>query len=427
MRGKLRWWIIGLVTLGTVLNYLARATFSVAAPAIKGEFHLDTAQYSWIVMAFQASYMVVQTIAGTVLDALGVRLGLLLFAVTWALANMAHGLASGWMGLAGVRAVLGAGEAAAIPAGSKVVAEWFPPRERPLATSLFQIGTSLGNMIAPPLVVACIVLWGWRSAFVVTGALSLAWAVLWWVAYRSPAQHPKLDADERALIATAAETQAGQPATRGAVLRSRSFWAIAVPRFLAEPAWQTFNAFIPLYLFSVWHLDLKAIAAWAWMPFLAADAGSLVAGVLPSWLMKRGVGLVRSRQITMWTGAALMGCLATMGMAPSAGVAIALFCLGGFAHQLLNGALLTLGTDLFDPRAVGTASGMAGSIAWLGGLLFTLLIGQSADRWGYDPLFAALAGLDVIAAVALWLLLRGAALTAKTTRPPAPGTGPRGH
>jgi MFS transporter, ACS family, hexuronate transporter len=408
VKGKLRWWIIGLVTLGTVLNYLARSTLSVAAPTLKAEFHMSTADYSWVVLAFQASYTVMQTVAGSVLDALGTRLGFAIFAVGWALANMAHALATGTWSLALFRGLLGATEAAAIPAGSKAVSEWFPPKERPLATSAFQMGTSVGNMVAPPLVAFCILYWGWQSAFLVTGTLSLVWAALWWWGYRSPADHKGLSSEERTLIESGrTEDLGGKPATRTDVLKSRSFWAIAIPRFLAEPAWQTFNFFIPLYLVAVWKLDLKSIALWAWLPFLAADFGSLAAGLLPTWLMKRGTGLLASRKITMTLGALCMIGPACIGLAGSPGLAIALFCVGGFAHQMLSGALLTLCTDVFDSRTVGTATGMAGTIAWIGGMLFTLAIGQSADLYGYNPLFVALAALDVVGALVLWSMLRG--------------------
>lgn len=411
--GRLRWWVIGLVTLGTILNYLARSTLSVAAPTLKTEFAMTTEEYSWVVLAFQASYTVMQTVAGSVLDALGTRLGFFLFAIGWAVANMAHAMATGWQSLAVFRFALGATEAAAIPAGAKTVATWFPPRERPLATSLFQMGTSVGNMIAPPLVAFCILAWNWQAAFIVTGALSLVWAGLWWWGYHDPAEHPRLSPAEHALIASGqGEDVAGKPATRGDVLRSRSFWAIALPRFLSEPAWQTFNFFIPLYLVAAWNLDLKAIALWAWLPFLAADFGSLAAGLLPGWLMKpnflvkRGASLLASRKITMTLGALCMAGPACIGLATSPGMAIALFCIGGFAHQMLNGALITLCADAFDSRTVGTASGMAGTSAWIGGMLFTLAIGQSADLFGYNPLFVALAGLDLLAAAVLWGLLR---------------------
>ncbi len=409
-RIPLRWWIIGLVTLGTILNYLARSTLSVAAPTIKTEFGMTTEEYSWVVMAFQAAYTVMQTVAGAVLDALGTRLGFFIFAMGWALSNMAHGLVGGWQGLAFMRGLLGATEAAAIPAGTKAVSEWFPARERPLATSAFQMGTSVGNIVAPPLVVFCILNWGWESAFYVTGALSVVWALLWWFAYRTPQDHPRIDPAERTLIEQDQQqtSDAGaRPATRKAVLRSRGFWAIAIPRFLAEPAWQTFNFFIPLYLVSVWGLDLTSVAMWAWLPFLAADLGSLAAGVVPPVLMRRGTGMVASRKITMTMGAMCMIGPACIGLAGSPGMAIALFCVGGFAHQMLNGALITLCSDLFEPRTVATASGMAGTIAWIGGMLFTLIIGQSADIYGYNPLFVALAALDIVGAVVLWTLLRG--------------------
>lgn len=405
----LRWWIIGLVTLGTILNYLARSTLSVAAPTLKAEFQMSTEQYSWVVLAFQATYTVMQTVAGAILDHLGTRLGFFLFAIGWALSNMAHAFATGWPSLAFFRGLLGATEAAAIPAGAKTVSEWFPPRERPLATSGFQMGTSVGNMVAPPLVAFCILWWGWEEAFLVTGALSLLWAALWWFGYRTPAQHRRLSAEERQLIEAglAENTDVGtKPATRKEVLKSRGFWAIAIPRFFAEPAWQTFNFFIPLYLVAVWKLDLKSIALWAWMPFLAADFGSLAAGLLPPWLMKRGASVLTSRKVTMTVGALCMVGPACIGLATSPGMAIALFCIGGFAHQMLNGALVTLGSDLFESRTVGTATGMAGSAAWIGGMLFTFAIGKSADTFGYNPLFVALAALDLIGAAVLWSLLR---------------------
>ncbi len=413
MKGKLRWWIIGLVTLGTVLNYLARSTLSVAAPTLKAEFAMSTQDYSWVVLSFQLAYTVMQSVAGTVLDALGTRLGFAIFALGWALANMAHAAATGTWSLAFMRGLLGATEAAAIPAGSKAVSEWFPPKERPLATSAFQMGTSVGNMIAPPLVAFCILYWGWRSAFLVTGALSLIWAAGWWFGYRTPAEHKRLTAQERALIDSGrGEDLDGKPVTRTEVLKSRSFWAIAIPRFLAEPAWQTFNFFIPLYLVAVWKLDLKSIALWAWLPFLAADFGSLAAGLLPTWLMKKGANLLVSRKITMTIGALCMVGPGCIGLAGSPGLAIALFCVGGFAHQMLNGALLTLCTDVFDSKTVGTATGMAGTIAWIGGMLFTLVIGQSADTYGYNPLFVALGALDMAGALVLWGMLRGSRIQA---------------
>jgi MFS transporter, ACS family, hexuronate transporter len=372
---------------------------------------MSTQQYSWVVAAFQGAYTVVQPIAGYVLDLIGMRLGFTLFAIGWALSNCAHAFATGWHSLAFFRGLLGATEAAAIPAGIKVVGEWFPPRERTVATGWFNIGSSIGGMIAPPLVVFCIAIWGWQSAFVVTGGVSLLWAALWYWGYRSPAEHRRLGEAERAHIQSGRDDT---PATDGsvlgwrAVLRTRDFWSIAIPRFLADPAWHTFNFFIPLYLFEVRGMDLKGIAAFAWLPFLAADAGSICGGYYAPWLMRRfKVSLLTSRKIVVTSGAICMIGPACIGLAGSPGAAIVLFCVGGFAHQMLSGALMTLSSDLFDRRIVATATGMAGSAAWIGGMSFSLVVGALADTIGYNPLFVSLAVFDFIGVTILWTLLRG--------------------
>lgn len=393
-----RWWIIALVSLGTVLNYLARSTLSTVAPTLKQQFAMTTEQYSYVVMAFQATYTVAQPVAGFVLDTLGSRVGIGLFAACWGLANMAHALATGWPSLALFRGLLGGAEASAMPGGLKVVSEWFPARERSVATGWFNMGTSIGNMLAPPLVAFCILTWGWRSSFLITGAMSVAWAGAWYVLYRKP---------EGANVPEQGEQ--GPPMTWRHILAGRSFWSIAVPRFLAEPAWQTFNFFIPLYLTSVWHLDLLHVAMWAWLPFVAADVGSVLGGYVAAWLIGGlGLSVITSRKVVVTLGSLLMAGPAAIGLVHSAQMAIVLFCVGGFAHQMLSGALLTLAADVFPGHAVGRVAGLAGSSAWIGGFLFTALIGQSADRFGYDPLFAALAGLDWLGAGVLWFLLRRA-------------------
>ncbi|MDE0878110.1 MAG: MFS transporter [Sphingomonas bacterium] len=418
MRIGLRWWIISLVTVGTVLNYLARSSLSVAAPTLKGEFSITTQQYSWVVAAFQAAYTVMQPVAGYLLDMMGLRLGFALFAVGWSVANCCHAFATGWPSLAMFRGMLGLTEAAAIPAGLKAVAEWFPPRERTVATGWFNIGSSLGAMIAPPIVIGCIALWGWQSAFVVTGVVGIIWAAIWYIAYRPPAEHPLLSDAERAYITDEggeiAPAENGGALSWRAVLRTRDFWSIAIPRFLADPAWQTFSFFIPLYLVEAKGLDLASIAAFAWLPFLAADAGSLAGGYYAPWLIKRfRVSLVTSRKIVVTTGAFLMIGPACIGLTVSPAAAIILFCVGGFAHQMLSGALMTLAADLFDKRVVATAGGMAGSAAWIGGMSFSLIIGALADTVGYNPLFACLAIFDLIGTIVLWTLLRRPKLVAQ--------------
>lgn len=408
--GKLRWWIISLVTIGTVLNYLARSSLSVAAPTLKDALDMTTQQYSWVVAAFQAAYTIMQPLAGYILDLVGLRVGFAVFAVGWSLANCAHAFAMGWPSLAFFRALLGATEAAAIPAGIKAVGEWFPPKERTVATGWFNIGSSLGAMIAPPIVVFCIMMWNWQSAFVVTGGVGFIWAAIWYWCYRSPEKHARLGAAERAHIFSGRDANSPSVAPAGAwkkILREKSFWGIAIPRFLADPAWHTFSFFIPLYLADARGLDLKSIAAFAWLPFLAADVGSLVGGYYAPWLMRRfNISLLASRKIVVASGALCMIGPACIGLAGDPMMAIALFCVGGFAHQMLSGALMTLSADVFPREVVATATGMAGSAAWIGGMSFSLIVGALADTIGYNPLFVCLALFDFIGAIVLWRLLK---------------------
>jgi MFS transporter, ACS family, hexuronate transporter len=196
----LRWWMIGLIMLGSIVNYLTRSSLAVAAPTVLHDLHITETQYSWIVSAFQGTIMA-QPIAGYLLDVLSLKTGLAIFVVAWALTNMAHGLAHSWQALAGLRGLLGFSEGSANPAGMKATAEWFPARERGLAGGVYTIGASFGSMLAPPLVAWAILAYNWRVAFVITGALGLVWVVLWLLFYQSPEKHAALTKEERKYIA----------------------------------------------------------------------------------------------------------------------------------------------------------------------------------------------------------------------------------
>jgi ACS family hexuronate transporter-like MFS transporter len=405
----LRWWIIVLVCLGTIMNYLARNSLGVLAPELKHVLNLSTQQYSYVVGAFQIGYTIMQPVCGIVVDLIGLRLGFALFAVLWSTSGVLHGLATGWVSLAGMRGLLGLFEAAAIPSGMKAVAEWFPDKEKSVAVGYFNAGTSLGALLAPPVVIFLSLRFGWQSAFMVTGAFGFVWAALWYALYRSPTEHPRITESERTLIETGQTTSppAGQRPVRD-VLGSRRFWAIALPRFFAEPAWQTFSFWIPLYLVTVRHMDLKEIALFAWLPFLAADLGGIFGGYLSPFLMKYcRVPLIWSRVAGVVLGALLMIGPACIGLVASPYMAIALFSVGGFAHQMISALVNTLSADVFDSDEVGTASGFAGMAAWTGGLSFSLVVGALADTVGYGPLFACLAAFDLIGAALLIVLIRG--------------------
>lgn len=414
LRG-LRWWIIALIATGMATNYLARSTLSVAAPTLSEEMHLDPQQYSYVVAGFQLAYTIMQPVAGWLLDMLGARIGLVIFAIAWSLANMVHAFAVNWQQLMFFRGLLGAAEASVIPGAVKVVGEWFPAKERSVATGWFNIGSSVGAMIAPPLVVFCILHYDWRVAFIVTGGIGLIWAVIWYFAYRRPNEHSAVTADERTYIERGQPDEVVERASWLKIVRQRKFWGLALSRFLAEPAWQTFTFWIPLYLTTTRGLDIKAVAAFAWLPFLAADIGSILGGYLSPWFTKTfRVSLLTSRKLVALTGAVLMAGPAFIGLAVDPYTAIALFCVGGFAHQVISGAILTTSSDVFNSGELATANGLMGMSAWTGGLSFSLVVGALALTIGYDALFACLVAFDLLAAFLLWTLVRQGDLLPKS-------------
>lgn len=404
----LRWWIIGLVALGTAINYLARSSLSVAASTLFTELHITEQQYSWVIMSFQMAYTLAQSVCGYILDSIGLRIGFFIFALAWSFANMAHALAINWQSLAFCRGLLGLSESAAIPAGIKATSEWFPSKERGIAGGLFNIGTSLGAMLAPPIVVWAIIYMHWQFAFIFTGSFGLIFAFLWLFLYRPPEKHKWISEEEKQYIAAGQEKELQsdgdkRPPLR-ALLKQRNFWGIAMTRFLSDPVWGTLSFWLPLYLIQVRHLPLKEIAMFAWLPFLAADIGCVAGGVLSNLLItKFNVTTVNSRRIGFTIGALLMTSLSAVGFVENVYFAIALISLGGFAHQMLSTMAMTLASDLFKKNQVATVSGMAGSAAWLGRLLFTMVMGLLVHQIGYTPFFIALSILDLIAAAIIWL------------------------
>jgi ACS family hexuronate transporter-like MFS transporter len=393
----LRWGVVALISLGTIINYLSRNTLAVLAPQLEATLRFGVREYSYVVAAFQLAYTLMQPVCGFVLDRLGLRVGFALFALLWSGASLLHAAANGWPALAVLRGGLGASEASAVPAGMKAISEWFDGPDRSKAVGWFNAGTSVGAMLAPPLTVGLTLAYGWRSAFVATGAMGLVWAALWFALYRSPAK-------------VAGAGAAESPREGLTILGQRRFWALAVPRFLSEPAWQTFNFWVPLYLATERHWDLRHIALFAWAPFLAADLGGVASGYLsPALVPLFRSDLLKARTATVWIGAVLMiapGCVALTGNAYGA---IALLCVGGFAHQTISVTINSLSADLFASRELATANGWVGSAGWSGGLVFSLIIGQAVRTTGFGPLFACLGAFDLLGAIVLMVLLRGLA------------------
>ncbi len=404
----IRWLTIGLIMLGAMVNFLSRATLAVAAPTVMENLHITTQQYGYVTGAFQA-FIMLQFLVGYIIDILGVKTGFALFAFLWSVICMAHGFANSWQMLAGLRGLLGFAEGAFSPGGLKVVSEWFPARERGMAGGLYNIGPSIGQMLAPPLVVWAILNYNWQASFVIVGAISLCWVVLWLIFYHPVAKHPSLSAEERELIVSGQEDFVKADDKKPSVLSilsRRNFWGVALPRFLTDPTWGMLSFWVPLYLTTVRHFDLKQIAMYAWLPFLAADLGCIFGPSVVLFLQRRGLDLIDARRGAFTLGALMMIGVAFAGVVQNAYMAVALISLAGFAHQTLSVTMITMATDLFPRNEVGTVAGMAGTSANLGVLISSLLIGGLVSSIGYAPFFVALAALDLVAAVVVWTVIK---------------------
>ncbi|WP_293794605.1 MFS transporter [uncultured Pantoea sp.] len=402
----MRWWVLVLFLAGVTVNYITRNSLGLLAPELKDSLNITTEQYSYIVGAFQLAYTFFQPICGWLIDVIGLKVGFLICASVWAIACLFHAGAGSWLHLAILRFVMGSAEAAATPANAKVIGEWFPKKERPIAAGWAGVGFSLGAMLAPPIIYfAHAAFGGWQGAFLFTGALALGWVLLWWWLYRDPDQHPNLSKSELDFIRQDNEPPAVKLpffAALKSVSKNKRFYGIAIPAFMAEPAWGVLSFWVPLYLAKELGMDLKQIVMFAWLPFLAADLGSAASGYLTRLYTKIfGFTQVNSVVASSVTGAFLMLSLAAVAVTKDPYVAIALISIGGFGHQIISCMLSALVVEKFDKGQMATVNGMRGSFAWISSFLFSLLIGVTADTIGFNPLFVAMGFFDLIGAVLL--------------------------
>ncbi|WP_288477093.1 MFS transporter [uncultured Pantoea sp.] len=406
---NLRWWMLGMFLLGVTVNYITRNSLGILAPELKTSLNMTTEQYSWVVAAFQLAYTLFQPLCGWLIDVIGLKMGFLICALVWSVTCLLHAGAGSWLHLALLRFVMGASEAAATPANAKAIGDWFPKKERPVAAGWAGVGFSIGAMLAPPIIYVAHITFGWQGAFLLTGGLGLLWVGLWWWGYHSPQNHPRLSAQERDFINQDNEA-VGEKLPFFTALKvigkEKKFYGIAIPAFLAEPAWAVLSFWVPLYLANERGMDLKQIVMFAWLPFLAADLGSVASGYLTR-LYVRCFGMTRVNSIvaSSVTGALLMVSLALMTLVKEPWLAIALISVGGFGHQVISCMLSALVVERFDRRQMATVNGMRGSCAWIASFIFSLIIGVTADTIGFNPLFVAMGFFDLIGAVFLVMLI----------------------
>lgn len=407
----LRWWIIGMICMLTVINYIDRMTLSVLAPTIRDEFGLSNAQYANIVTMFLVGYTISQALSGRVLDRIGTRTGFFVFVSIWTVASMLHATARNAVQLSVFRFVLGIGEAGNWPGAAKAVAEWFPIRERAFAMAIFNSGSALGAVIAPPLIAWVALTFGWRKAFFVGAILSTVLMTAWFFFFRTPAEHARLSSRERDLIVTGqAEGTADDTPTQRpwlSLFRHRQVWAVIAARFFTDPIWWFLISWLPLYLRNERGFSLAAIGLMAWIPFLWADVGNLAGGGASSLLIRRGWSVDRARKAVMVVSALLIPTgVAIVLNAPSDAVAIGAISLIAFAFQSWIVNVHTIPSDTFPKQDVGSVFGIGGMFAGIASMLFQPLIGYLADQGSYTPVYLLVGAMAPLAAVLFLLIMR---------------------
>jgi MFS transporter, ACS family, hexuronate transporter len=383
--------MISFACWATVINYLDRQTLSVAAPALRDQFHMSNVEYARVVFAFLLAYTLSNGVSGPVIDRLGTRLGYALCMVWWSVAAFLHAFATGGLSLGIYRFLLGIGEAGNWPAGVKVATEHFPEHERALASGIFNCGSAVGAILAPPIVAWILLRYGWRPAFVAVGAVGLIWLVLWLPAYRTP-------------NAVAAEFQA-PPIPVGVLVRTRVVLAFTFSKIFLDPVWYFYIFWFPEYLKRARGFDMAAIGKYSWIPFAAAGVGNFLGGGLSGWLLRHGASVTVARKgaVTLFTVLMTSAIGAVLVRQTWLAIALVSIAMLGYTGSLAN--MLALPGDVFPKNAVASVYGLASMGSGFGGMLFALITGWVVDHYSYTPVFIGFGLLPLVCATILWLLV----------------------
>ncbi len=413
-----RWRIVVLLFIATTINYLDRQVISLLKPTLETDFNWTETDYSHIVMAFQAAYALSYVVFGRLIDKIGTKLGYTIAVTFWSIAAVLHALATSTFSFGVYRALLGLGEGGNFPAAIKTVAEWFPKKERALATGIFNSGTNIGAVIAPIMVPWVLGSYGWQAAFLLTGLIGFVWLFFWWWNYESPQRHKKLPAEELLYITSDADNSEGGSIRWLDLIKYRQTWAFILGKLLTDPVWWFFLFWLPSYLSSSFNLDLKKPSLPLIFVYTAATLGSVGGGYLSGYFIRRGWSINRSRKTAMLLYAFCIVPIVLTRYATSIWEVVGLLSLAVAAHQAWSANLFTLVSDMFPKKAVSSVVGLGGMAGSLGGLFFPIVVGSLLDTYkaagaitiGYNYLFLLCGSAYLLA----WLCIH---LFAPTMKP----------
>jgi ACS family hexuronate transporter-like MFS transporter len=411
---NLRWYVAAMLMAVTCINYLDRQSLAVAQTELERLFHMTNTDYGTIGFAFLLAYGIMHPFMGRIIDWMTTRRGLALAVSFWSLINMCHALAGSVFSFAAFRAMLGVGEAGNFPGAAKAVAEWFPAKERAMATGLFNVGAGLGAAIAPPLVGLLIIHWGWQAAFIGTGLIGFVWVGLWLILYQQPEKHPRLSPNELHYIRSGQiDEREKQESVRKGIwkeaLQRKELWALVLARLLSDPVWLFYTLWLPKYFKTARGFDIKQIAMFVWIPFVAADLGSIAGGAISAWFVKRGYDVIKARKIALCISACMMPMAIPAVFVDNWLLALLFVSIPTFGHQSWAASILTLPADLFPKRMVASVYGMSGTLGILFGAAVQVIVGRVVDMSSYVPVFVAAAFMHPIAASIILAMVKSQA------------------
>ena len=402
--GRYRWIICALLFFAATINYVDRQVIGILKTTIHDEIGWSEVDYSWVVFSFQGAYAIGLLGVGRLIDRIGTRKGFSFAIIFWSLAAMGHALAHTVFGFGVARFFLGLGESGNFPAAIKTVAEWFPKKERALATGLFNSGTNVGALVTPLVVPVITLAWGWRAAFIATGALGFIWLFAWFALYRRPAEHPSLSKAELDYI----QSDPADPVVKvpwARLLPHRQTWAFSLAKFMTDPIWWVYLFWLPDFLHKRHGLSLKDFGAPLVIVYLLADIGSIGGGWISSSLIKRGWTVSAGRKLAMLICAIAVIPIVLAAQTSNLWIAVVLIGVAAAAHQGFSCNLFTTASDMFPRDAVGSVVGIGGMAGAVGGMMIAWIVGQILQRTGsYVPIFFIAASAYLVALLFFHLL-----------------------